>query len=533
MTLSPQIIIQNLKFHTPDNHEIFRDLTTTFSCCKIGIVGKNGVGKTTLLKLISGELICNAGSINVSGTFTTCPQDFTSLLNATVAEVLGIKEKLQALENITHGSTDERDFAALNDDWLVKERLQQQLKSLGLENIDLSRSLSSLSGGEITRLFLAKAFFADPDFILLDEPTNNLDLSSKQLLYGAIKKWTKGLLVVSHDRELLELMDQIVELTSHGIKTYGGNYSFYCEQKNIMQEAGARAVDDAEKLLQKNQRGVQIARERSEQRQAHGRKMRARNDQPKSMMDYAKNRSERNQNTLAIRETRLINEADQVLQAAKENIEESLEIKIELPETQVPAGKIILELTDVNFAYTTKLLLKDFSLTIIGPERIALVGPNGAGKTTLIKIILGEIIPQSGKVKLGTKRARYLDQQVGILHATESIFENFKRFNPTLSETIARTQLARFLFRTDDALKKIAQLSGGEKLRAALACVLLAAEPPQLLILDEPTNHLDLASIISLESALRCYQGALIVISHDQKFIENIGVGKIVKDFKS
>ena len=251
MTLSPQIILQNLKFHTPDNHDIFRDLTTTFSCCKIGIVGKNGSGKTTLLKLISGELIYNAGSINVSGTFTTCPQDFTSLLNATVAEVLGIKEKLQALENIASGSTDERDFAVLNEDWLIKERLQQKLASLGLGNIDLTRPLSSLSGGEITRLFLARVFFTESDFILLDEPTNNLDLMSKQLLYGVIKNWTKGLLVVSHDREFLELMDQIVELTSHGIKTYGGNYSFYCEQKNIMQEAGARALDDAEKLLQK------------------------------------------------------------------------------------------------------------------------------------------------------------------------------------------------------------------------------------------------------------------------------------------
>lgn len=531
MTLLSQIIIQNLNYHTANNHEIFHNLTTTFGCCKIGMVGRNGVGKTTLLKLISGVLVSDTGGVNVVGTIAICPQDFTSFLTATVAAALAVKEKLQALENITCGSSSEHDFAILNDDWLIKERLQRQLKVLGLEHIDLTRPLNSLSGGEITRLFLAKAFFTDADFILLDEPTNNLDLPSKQLLYEAIKNWTKGLLVISHDRELLELMDQIVELASHGIKIYGGNYSFYCEQKNIMQEAGARAVDDAEKLLQKNQRSVQIARERSEQRQAHGRKMRTRNDQPKSMMDYAKNRSERAQNTLKIREIRLLSNAEEGLKIAKENIEESLEIKIALLATQVPAGKIMLELMEVNFSYGARPLLQNFSLTMIGPERIAFVGPNGAGKTTLVKIILGEIIPQSGKVKLGTTRVRYLDQQVGILHATESILENFKRFNPTLPETIARTQLARFLFRTDDALKKIAQLSGGEKLRAALACVLLAAEPPQLLILDEPTNHLDLASIISLESALRCYEGALIVISHDQKFIENIGIQKVVYGF--
>jgi len=528
MSYQPQIIIQNLKFNTADNREIFSNLSATFNYCKTGIVGKNGIGKTTLLRLITRELPAFSGNVKIIGTLVMCPQNFTPFLNFTVAEVLGVKDKLQALENIAHGSTSEKDFTTINEDWLCKERLQQRLDELGLANLDLTRQLNTLSGGEITRLFLAKTFFADADFILLDEPTNNLDLPSKRLLYEAIKNWDKGLLAISHDRELLELMDQIVEINARGLQFYGGNYSFYHAQKTVMQEANMRTLDDARKRVDHATSSVQTEREKSEQRQARGRAKRAHNDQPKSMMDYAKNRSERTQNTLAIRGQRLLDHAIHTLSEAREKLEESDEIKIDLSATQVPAGKIIAELKHVFFSYTARPLIQDLSLTIIGPERLALVGANGCGKTTLIKIILGEIAPQQGAVRLGTKHFRYLDQNVSILEANRSILDNFKRLNPQLPETLARTQLARFLFRNDDALKLIAQLSGGEKLRAALACVLLAAEPPQLLILDEPTNHLDLASIASIESALRCYQGALVVISHDQKFIDDVKINEVI-----
>lgn len=521
-----QIFINQMSFNLPTGIALFNELTLTFSKHKTGLVGRNGVGKSTLIKLILGELYSNSGSIQVGGKLAYVPQSLLVSPEISVAGLLGYEEKINALYRITQGSIDDGDFAILNEDWNVEERVKQQLIIFGLHAFSYRRQLHTLSGGEITRLLLAKAFLSDADFLLLDEPTNHLDGAARQQLYNAIQQWDGGLIVVSHDRALLNLMEEIVELTTLGASCYGGNYDAYAEQKAIEKSAKEQQLHDAKKLMQKTKNTVQSSREKHEQKQSYGRELRRSGSIDKMGANSKKGRSERTQSKLLIKEERLINQAETQLKSAKEKIEINEEIYVDLPETFVPNGKVILDIEHLNFSYsnTSDVIIQNFDLKMQGPDRIALVGNNGSGKTTLIKLILQELQPQDGKIYIGTSYVSYLDQNTSLLNSDFSILENFLLLNPDAKENDAYRCLAQFLFRNTSAHKLVKNLSGGEKLRALLACVLMSKQPPQLLILDEPTNHLDLHSISSIESALKNYQGAMIVISHDQRFLENIDV---------
>lgn len=521
----PQLLIQQMSFHLPSGKALFHELSIAFSQQKTGLVGRNGVGKSTLLKLILGELRPHAGTLQLAGKLAYVPQTMVTAANSTVAQVLGYEEKIQALQRITQGSLDENDLGILQDDWHIEERVQQQLAVFGLEKISHQRCINSLSGGEITRLLLAKAFLSDSDFLLLDEPTNHLDYSARQQLYHAITQWQKGMIVISHDRTLLNLMDEIVELSSLGAASYGGNYDAYEQQKTIEQSARAQELSDAKKLLQKTKHSIQNSHEKHEQKQSYGRELRRSGSIDKMGANSKKGRSEKTQSKLLIREERMLQQAQSTLQAAKDKIEIAEVIHVDLPLTYVPSGKIMVEISDLAFSFAPEnKIIEDFNLILQGPQRIAIMGENGSGKTTLIKLIMQKLIPQAGEIYLGTNRISYLDQHASLLDPNLSILENFLQLNAEATENFAYQCLAQFLFKNTAAQKLVKELSGGEKLRALLACVLMSTQPPQLLVLDEPTNHLDLQSMISIESALKHYQGAMIVISHDQFFLENIGV---------
>jgi ATPase subunit of ABC transporter with duplicated ATPase domains len=327
------------------------------------------------------------------------------------------------------------------------------------------------------------------------------------------------------------LMQQIVEITVLGIKTYGGNYLDYLEQRETERAAKERQLADAKKSLQKTKRSIQTTREKRTQRESQGVRLRKSGSQAKIILDGMRQRAEQTQGKLATREEHMLDKAQKGLTSAKANVEIVAEIKLKLPKTKVPNGKMVVNLEQVGFSYpdNTNMLIDNFNFTIVGPKRIALMGANGCGKTTLVKLITGEFVPVVGKVTRGVDSIKYLDQHASLLEPQLSILDNFKKFNPQVKETEAHLNLARFLFRNQDALKLVANLSSGEKTRALLASILLAEQPPQLLILDEPTNHLDLASIVAIEEALNCYEGALLVISHDEVFIENIGVTEVVQ----
>lgn len=526
----PQILINQMSFNLPTGKTLFDKLALAFSRRKTGLVGKNGVGKSTLIKLILGELCYHSGSIHIEGKLAYVPQSLSISPEITIAKLLGYEEKIHALQRITQGSIDECDFFVLNEDWDIEERIKKQLALFSLGSIPYHRQLKMLSGGEITRLLLVKAFTSDVDFLLLDEPTNHLDYTARKQLYNAIQQWQGGLIVVSHDRALLNLMEEIVELTTLGATCYGGNYDVYADQKVIENTAKKLQLHDAKKLLGKSKHTIQSSREKHEQKQSYGRELRRSGSIDKLGANSKKGRSERTQSKLLIKEERLINQAETQLQSAKEKIEINEEIYVDLPATKVPNGKIILDIEHLSFSYpdATNMIIQNFNLTLQGPKRIALVGDNGSGKTTLIQLILKQIQPQAGKIYIGTDHVSYLDQHASLLNPQLSILENFLQLNPDAKENDAYRYLAQFLFRSALALKLVRDLSGGEKLRSLLACVLMSSYPPQLLILDEPTNHLDLDSIKSIESALKNYQGAIIVISHDERFLDNIGIEKIV-----
>lgn len=530
MQRGSQILIHQLTFNLANGKSIFDQLSLTFSQSKTGLIGRNGIGKSTLMKLIVGEFIPNSGSIHVEGTIAYLPQNQHIDSELTVVRFLGFEEKINASQRIKQGSVDENDFNTLDEDWNVEERLQQHLQSFGLQNIPYDRRLNLLSGGELTRLLLTKTFLSTADFVLLDEPTNHLDSIARQQLYAVINKWPAGLIVISHDRSLLDLMNETVELTTLGANCYGGNYQFYSAQKSIENAALELELHDAKKLMQKTKHTIQASREKHEQKQAYGRKLRKSGSIDKMGANSKQGRSERSQNKMLIKNERLLKQANSQIEEVRNKIEISDEITVALPATQVPNGKIVLAIESLSFSYliSSPAIIRDFNLILSGPERIALGGANGSGKTTLINLILKQLKPNSGNIYLGTERVSYLDQNTSMLDSNESVLNNFLRLNPDANTYEAHHCLAQFLFKNTTALTRVRELSGGEKLRALLACVLMSKQPPQLLILDEPTNHLDLQSIQSIESALQNYQGAMIVISHDQNFLENIHIERII-----
>ena len=522
--LKSNLICKNLSYSVIKK-KLFRNISLSLGNEKTGLVGSNGVGKTTLLRLIVQELIPQSGEVCVSGNVGYLPQNFVVNQDQTISEVFGIDQKIESLKKINDGLGSQHDFEIVGDDWDVVERTKKILHECKLDELDLSRQIKTLSGGQVTRVFFARLMVNKADFLILDEPTNNLDSESRLALYEMIKSFDGGILVVSHDRKLLELMDQIIEMSPLGIKTYGGNYTDFIEQKRIEQEALEQDFVDAKKHLKKTKRNVQLSKERYEQRVQMGNKSRRSGGQPKMFLDYHKQRAEKTKSKLEGRTDKQLEMASDKLDTVKSKFEQKELLDFKLEATMVHNTKLVLEIQNLIFAYPgCDQVIFDFNMTLVGPRRVAISGNNGSGKTTLLKLIMGQLSPTGGTMKIGVEHCAYLDQDLSVLNRHQTILENFQRLNPNVKDADCRLRLAAFLFVRDDVFKLVGDLSGGEKMRAALACVLMGDLPPQLVLLDEPTNNMDFESIASVESALRVYKGALLVVSHDTTFLKNIGV---------
>ena len=513
------IILSDLSWSV-NERTLFSHLDLTFGTERTGLVGRNGTGKTTLLKLITGDLPVQSGHVAVTGSLGVRRQTVQVGLAETVADLFGVTEALAILRRAEAGAATAEDFE--NADWTLEARITSALAHIGLAAEPETR-LSALSGGQRTRAGLAALVFSAPDFLLLDEPTNNLDREGRRAVLDLLSGWRGGAIVVSHDRELLETMDAIVELTTLGATRYGGNWSHYRARKALELTAAQADLADAEKRMGETARAAQSATERKTRKDSAGQKTAAKGGAPRILLGAMKNRSENTGGEQARLAERQRNEALEAAASARQRIEILQPLSMFVPPTGLPASRVVLQIDGVTAGYQDQPVIRDFCLTLTGPERVAVNGANGSGKTTLLKLITGKLKPWSGSVRV-TDSFALLDQSVSLLNPVLSIRDNFRRLHPQADENSCRAALARFMFRADAALQIVSTLSGGQMLRAGLACVLGGIAPPDLLILDEPTNHLDIDSIEAVEAGLRAYDGALLVVSHDETFLEAINI---------
>lgn len=526
LSASALVTLDRVAARTPDGSTLFDNLSLTFGRERTGVVGRNGAGKTSLLRLIAGLTGPSDGAVARVGRVGWLEQRRGPGPEETAAEALGVAEPLAIVARVLAGKASGEDLAEA--DWTLEDRIASALAATGLDGLDLQRPTVTLSGGEQTRVGLAALLLAQPDLLVLDEPTNHLDAEGRAIVAGVLARWKGGAVVVSHDRGLLRTMDRIVELSSLGVAVYGGNFDVYAERKAVERAAAARDLEVARRETERVARESQAALEKKARRDKAGRAFAAKKSEPKILLGAMAERAENSgarENRLAERKAA---EVEAALIEARERVERFRALDIPMPPTGLAAGRTALVLDEAAWdAPDGTRIVGPSSLRLTGPERVAVTGPNGSGKTTLLKLISGELEPSSGRIERPVAAA-LLDQAADILDPEETLVEAYRRLNPEATPNDAHAALARFLFRNTAAQRRVGTLSGGERLRAALACVMSGTRPPQLLILDEPTNHLDLDSIAAVEAALKAWDGALVVVSHDSDFLEAIGVQRTI-----
>lgn len=520
------IICSNLSYSWPDDTPLFTDLSFSVGDGRTGLVAPNGAGKSTLLKLIAGQVRPTTGAITVAGTVGYLPQTLPFVADRSVADVLGVAAVLDALTALEGGNAGDDVFAAIDDDWDIEERTRAQLDRLGLGHIGFDRRLGSLSGGEVVSLGLAAQLLKRPDVLLLDEPTNNLDVDARHRLHDALDDYPGCLLLVSHDRVLLDRMDRIAELHRTEMLCYGGNFTSYEQTVRAAQQVAEANLRNAEQLLKREKRERQEARERAARRSSTAARNLKNAGLPKIVAGKLKRDAQESAGKSDDVHAKRVTEAQSQLDDAERALRDDAAIVLDLPDTSVPGGRTVFRAQALQVCRGGRKLFADngIDLDIRGPERIALTGPNGAGKSTLMRIVSGGVPPDAGTLQRADGRIAYLSQRLDLLDSDQTVVESLAAYAPSLTHTRRMHLLAQFLFSGNRIHLPVASLSGGERLRATLACVLYAEPAPQLLLLDEPTNNLDLVSVGQLEDALNAYEGAFVVVSHDERFLAAIGI---------
>ncbi|WP_165065486.1 ABC-F family ATP-binding cassette domain-containing protein [Marisediminicola senii] len=521
MSRAPSAItLRALSFEWPDGLRALERIDGTITTGRTGLVGRNGAGKSTLLRIIAGRLEPTSGQVVTTGEVGYLPQTLALDPTTTVAELLGIDETLRALRAIEAGDVDERHFDTVGDDWDIEARATETLHDMGFAGIDLDRRVKEVSGGEAMLIAIIGLSIHRTPITLLDEPTNNLDRPTRARLARLIDAWPGTLVVVSHDLDLLDHMDATAELHSGGIEVFGGNYTAWAEYQQREQAAAAQGARTAQQALNAEKRLRAEAETKSARRERAGKKTQREGGIPKILAGTRANKAQVRAGSMRSTHDDRVGAAQAAVDAADARVRDDEHIHLELPNPDVPRGRRIAVIHG-----------SARSIVVQGPERVAIVGPNGAGKSTLIEQLVTGARATPGRTwgELLTDRVGYLPQRLDGLDDTASALDSVAQVAPGVTRGEIRNRLARLLLRGDSVDRPIGTLSGGERFRVALARLLFADPPAQLLVLDEPTNNLDIQSVEQLAEALDSYRGAIIVVSHDDAFLDRLHVDTVIE----
>ena len=502
------VFLTELGYLWPDGTVALEHLTGALPVGRTGLVGANGSGKSTLLRLIAGELVPSAGRVTTIGDVAYLPQNLTLEVQHSIADVLGVAGKLAALRAIESGVGTEAHFDVIGEDWDVEQRAADTLRTIGFATADLDRRIGEVSGGEAILVAITALWFRRAPITLLDEPTNNLDRDARTRLSALIADWPGTLVVVSHDVDLLDRMDNTAELHAHRLTTFGGPYREWRTHLEREQAAAAQAVTAAEQAIRVEKRQRVEAETRLARRRRKADKDYENKRAPKIVMNNWASSAEVSAGKLRAGLDDRVQSALAAFQVAEARLRSDDHIRVDLPDPDVAASRRLAELPGA-----------DGEFVVQGPERVAIVGPNGVGKNALLE----SLVNGTGRhARLLTDRVGYLPQRLDGLDEQASVLDNVRAAAPATDAALVRTRLARFLLRGDSVHRPVRTLSGGERFRVALARLLLADPAPQLIMLDEPTNNLDITSVDQLVPALRSYRGAVIVVSHADDFLRRL-----------
>jgi ATPase subunit of ABC transporter with duplicated ATPase domains len=514
------ITLTDLGLQWPDGTTAMSGISGNFGLGRTGLVGANGAGKSTLLRLIAGIITPTTGRISTNGDVGYLPQTLTLRRGATLADLLGIGAKVQALRAIEAGDAAVEHFDVLGDDWDIETRADEALHEIGFSGADLDRQVGEISGGEAILVAITGLRVRRTPITLLDEPTNNLDREARAKLRDRLSSWPGTLVVVSHDLALLELMDNTSELHGGELTVFGGPYSEWRSYLDDQQAAAVQAARAAAQTMKVEKRQRQEAESKLAKRAKTGQASYDNKKGSKILMNQRASDAQVSAGKLRSGLDDKVNAAKAALDAASSRIREEERIALNLPDPDVPRSRRIAELKGTNRSYILQ-----------GPERVAIVGANGVGKTTLLENLVkgtsGEDEDKAGGTLL-TDRAGYLRQRLDGLDENATMLENVQEAAPTVPVGDIRNRLARFLLRGDAVNHPVHTLSGGERFRVSLARLLFSDPPAQVLILDEPTNNLDIQSVDQLIEALTTYRGAVILVSHDDAFLSRLDLDLVL-----
>lgn len=519
MTNSSTLTLDSVSLALPDGRLLFTDLSETFDQRRTGLVGRNGVGKSLLGQILAGQREPSSGQCRRLGRIHLLDQQVIEH-SATVADLAQVGAVLAALERIEQGSVAASDFDTVGERWDIREQLQGHLQRHGLGQLDWHQPAHSLSGGQAMRVALVGAWLSEADYLILDEPSNHLDSNARARLLSMIEAWDRGLLVISHDRGLLAHMTRIVELSSLGLQAYGGNYSFYSAQKASRTALAQQQLARLKQQQQRQARELQRQREDLERHQARAGRNARHANQARILVDRQQERSQ----ATAGKQRRDHRDARQALQGkvrdAAREVEQDSAITLHAPTPQRNPGREVLALQALHLPRGTR---KPLNLRLCLGQRVGLVGANGSGKSTLLRLMNGELPAPPDSLRLSGETA-LLDQHCSALPGHTSVLDHLRQANPTLAQSDLRSRLAQLGLDAARIELPSGLLSGGERMKAALAAVLYRERPLDLLLLDEPGNHLDLPSLAALEHMLGQFRGALVVASHDQVLFDQLAL---------